>query len=268
MSMLLANMAKSRQVIDLASLTYKDSKDTSKTVSALNQLIESFIRVVGDDGKKKAKYDYLAYVFEDLAMHMGERAGLVSPFIASDGEKVSQLSLLMVFTEHPSTIRRRGVAGTIKNMCFDVSAHEQLLAPAKQGGVGILPYILLPLMGNEDYSDDDTEGMPDECQLLPPDKTREPETDIICTHLESLLLLTTMKAGREKLRGAKVYPIVRELHLKVEDQDVRDGCDRVVQVLMRDEEDESAPKVADIEAVAQEGEETDEDEDEQMIEVL
>lgn len=40
------------------------------------------------------------------------------------------------------------------------------------------------------------------------------------------------------MRNSGVYLVVRELHLGVEDEGVREGCDRLVQVLMRDEEGE------------------------------
>ena len=90
-------------------------------------------------------------------------------------------------------------------------------------------------MGSDDYSEEDSEGMFDEVQLLPPDKQREKHAEILKTHLETLLLLTTTKSGREKLRAAKVYPIIRETHLAVEDEAVRHACDRLVQVIMRDE---------------------------------
>lgn len=93
-------------------------------------------------------------------------------------------------------------------------------------------------MGSEEYSDEDTDGMLDELQLLEPDKKREPNLEILKTHLETLLLLTTERESRDTLRRVKVYPIVRECHLHVEDEEVREACDRVVQVIMRDEEGE------------------------------
>ena len=78
-----------------------------------------------------------------------------------------------------------------------------------------------------------------ELQLLPPDKARETDNEILVTHLETLLLLTTTKEGRELMRRVQVYALVRECHAKVEDEEVRETCDRLVQVLMRDEiEDE------------------------------
>jgi hypothetical protein len=71
--------------------------------------------------------------------------------------------------------------------------------------------------------------MPEEVQLLPPDKIRDPDNHILETHLESLLLLTSTRSGREYLRKAKVYPIIRETHLHSEDDDVQEACDRIVQ---------------------------------------
>ena len=117
-------------------------------------------------------------------------------------------------------------------------------------------------MGPEEYSDEDTEGMLDDLQLLPPDKEREPDKEIIKTHLETLLLLTTERESRDRLRAIKVYPVIRELHSHVEDEGVREACDRLVQVLMRDEEGEESangvPKV----------EEINEDEDEQIVDII
>ena len=69
----------------------------------------------------------------------------------SDG--LIRLSKVLPFTEHEDVIRRRGCISTIKNCCFDVedpSAGGLLLSEE----LNILPYILLPLCGNEDYDDD------------------------------------------------------------------------------------------------------------------
>jgi hypothetical protein len=95
-------------------------------------------------------------------------------------------------------------------------------------------------MGPEEYADEDTDGMLDECQLLEPDKERESDVEIMKTHLETLLLLTTTREDRDVLRRVKVYPIVRELHLQVEDEGVREAVDRLVQVIMRKEEGEES----------------------------
>lgn len=128
-------------------------------------------------------------------------------------------------------------------------------------------------MGPEEYSDEDTEGMLDELQLLEPDKERESDNEIIKSHLETLLLLTTTLEGREVLRRVKVYPIVRECHLHIENEEVREACDRVVQILMRKEEgeEEDVPDMSGASGSAGklvELKNDEEDEEEQIIEVL
>lgn len=188
---------------------------------------------------------------------------------------------IQVFTDHASHIRRLGVASAIKNAAFHVPAHLVLLSnlspdpslPPPSIGANLLPYILLPLMGPEEYSDEDTEGMLDELQLLEPDKERENDMEIMKTHLETLLLLSTTTEGRAVLRRVKIYPIVRECHLQVEDDGVREACDRVVQIVMRDEEgeEEDIPN-ADMgdsgKLVELKNESEDEDEDEQIIDIV
>ena len=60
--------------------------------------------------------------------------------------------------------------------------HEWLLSE----GVDILPRLLLPLAGPEEFDDDDMEKLPDDLQYLPPDKTREPDPDVRIMLLESI----------------------------------------------------------------------------------
>jgi hypothetical protein len=77
------------------------------------------------------------------------------------------------------------------------------------------------------------------------------------------------------LREVKIYPIVRECHLHVDDDEVREACDRVVQVIMRKEEgeEEEIPQGAMGAAGADAGtmvalqNEDEDDEDDQIVEI-
>lgn len=262
--MVFANMSKSPKIIKLLTLKRNVPKPLSNSPIAIDQLLDCFVKGAEGSYNKNADYDYLSYLFADLAKHEHGRKHFLAP--RKEDQDVVPLTKLVVFTEHKSTIRRRGVANTIKNVSFDIDAHQKLLESDSNGGVGLLPYLMLPLMGSEEYSDEDTEGMLDEVQLLPPDKTRDPQADIICTHLETLLLLTSTQACRQRLREVKVYPIVRELHAQVEDESVREGCDRLVQVLMRGEEGDPIPEPK-FEETAQ-IKEIEGDEENQIIEIL
>ncbi|KAL9065361.1 MAG: hypothetical protein Q9157_007492 [Trypethelium eluteriae] len=250
MGMLLANMAKWDSIKRLLKLKRDLPKSLSTSSNAMDQLMDCFVKGAEGRYNKNANYDYISYFLADMAKHAEGRQYFVTP--RKGDNDIVPLTKLIVFTEHTSEIRRRGAASTIKNVAFDIASHPKLMSSAD---INILPYLLLPLMGSEDYSDEDTEGMLEECQLLPPDKQRDADAQILATHLETLLLLTTNGEGRDVLRGIKTYPIVRELHLQVNDEGVKEGCDRLVQVLMRDEEG-GEKKVEEI------------DEDEQIIEVL
>ena len=121
----------------------------------------------------------------------------------------------------------------LRNSCFDTSFHLTLLSPDK---INILPSLLLPLCSSEEFEEEDSEGLPVELQLLPETHKREESNSIICSLLEALLLLTTSFPGREVMRKSRVYVVVRRLHLEVEDEDVRGLVERLVNVLVRDEE--------------------------------
>jgi hypothetical protein len=276
MAMLLANLAKSDSIKRIISLKRAIPKSLSASDNAMDQLMDCFVKGAGGSYNKHADFDYLAYFFADIAKFSEGRAYFVTPQ-AHDSD-IIPLTKLIVFTEHQSIIRRRGVASTIKNVGFEIESHARLMASDE---VNILPYIMLPVMGSEEYDDEDTEGMLDDLQLLSPDKERESDNEILKTHLETLLLLTTTRRGRDLLRAVKLYPIVRETHLHVDDDDVREICDRIVQVIMRDEEDhqkrdDAAPEVVELEGRKQKMVEADskiveledEDEDEQIVDII
>lgn len=259
--MLLANLSKFdglKKVLEKKQTAPEELKSNDQVI---NQLLDLFVKGAEGTYNKNADYDYLAYLFADLAKHDEVRRHLLRK---QDYDGVVPLTKLKVFTEHKSEIRRKGVASTIKNAAFEVGDHPSFL---DEDEIGILPYLLLPVMGDEDYDEEETMAMLPDLQLLPPDKKREPDTAILQTHLETLMLLTTTKRGRELMREVKVYPIIRETHSRVNDEGVKDACDRLVQVLMRDEDGEAKEEGGAESAPPRVKEVEDEDEDDQLVEV-
>jgi hypothetical protein len=249
--MLLANLAKWEGFKDMLKRKQTPPAKLGSDDMILNQLMDLFVK--GQDGayNKKADFDYLAYVFADLSKHAEIRRFFVE---VQDYDNAVPLTKLKVFTEHKSDIRRRGVASTIKNVAFEVSSHPDFF---DEDRIGIMPYILLPIIGGEEYDADDALAMLPDLQLLPPDKQRDSDKTIIQTHVETLMLLTTTREGRDLMREIKVYPIIRETHMRVEDEAVQEACERLVQVLMRDEEGEGTEdRVQEIE-----------DDEDQLVEV-
>lgn len=256
MAMLLANLAKLDGFKSVLQRKQPAPEALGSDESVLNQLLDLFVKGQDNAYNKKADFDYLSYVFADLAKHAEVRHFLLA---AQPYDKVEPVTKLKVFTEHKSGIRRKGVASTIKNVAFEVSSHPDFLAEDK---INILPYVLLPIMGSEEYDEDEMLDMLPDLQLLPPDKKRDEDKTIIQTHVETLMLFTSTREGRDLMRAVKVYPIVRETHARVDDEDVKEACDRLVQVLMRDEVDDEAatgeaPRVTEIT----------EDDDDQLVEV-
>ncbi|ROT40686.1 DUF383-domain-containing protein [Sodiomyces alkalinus F11] len=240
LAMLLANLSKWDGLKKILTKKQPPPEELQSHDLVLNQLMDLFVKGADGSYNKHADYAYLAYFFADLTKHADVRQFYLTKQRYDDAVPLTKLK---VFTEHKSDVRRKGVASTIKNVAFEVPAHPAFFA---EDDIHILPYVLLPIMGDEDYDVDETMDMLPELQLLPPDKQRDPDSSIIQTHLETLLLLTATREGRELMRQVKVYPIIRETHLRVNDEGVREACDRLVQVLMREEEPDSTSKVKEV----------------------
>lgn len=238
LSMLLANLSKWDGFEKICKRRQAPPQGLGSDELVLNQLVDVFVKGSEKTYNKNANYEYLAYLFADLSKHAAVRKHLVS---RQDYDGVITLSKLKVFTEHKSEVRRAGVASTIKNVAFDTSSHASFLA-ASQGSdgesIGILPYVLLPLIGGETYDEDEMLDMLPDLQLLPPDKQRDPDPAVVQTHIETLTLLAGTRKGREVMREVQVYPVIRETHLHVNHDGVREACERLVQLLKGDESEE------------------------------
>ena len=81
------------------------------------------------------------------------------------------------------------------------------------------------------------EALPEECQFLAEDHVQEKDVEVLKIHLETLYLLATRGGveGRRLVKEGGTYPVIRELHLQIEDEGVRRGCERLVDVLMGNE---------------------------------
>lgn len=261
--MLLSNLIKSEYLHKLPTMKRPAPENVSISENVIDQLMDCFVKGAEGALNKNATYDYLSYVFADLSQTEKGRSYFTT---RQEYDGVVPITKLTVFTEHKSDIRRRGVASTIKNVAFDVASHPMLFAEEE---ANLLPYILLPLAGPEEYREEETLTMLADLQLLPPDKKRDSDPTILTTHLETLLLLTSTKEGRVQMREVQVYPIIRECHLNEQDESVQEACDRLVQVLMRDEEGEGAKTEAGLEqAQAQIAAPPAEDEDQKVTELF
>ncbi|KAH6889015.1 cytoplasmic protein [Coprinopsis sp. MPI-PUGE-AT-0042] len=262
-------------------------------VLALPLLIDAFVQGasmsdISDLSKRKRKgeLNFLASVFANLTVSPAGRQIFLTPHsydyakqkLDDKKEAVLEFPLAKIvpFTEHKDSVRRKGVASTIKQ------AHKAMLSPETAQvavspskvlapGVDALPYLLLPLAGPDEFDLDDQEKLLPPLQFLPPEKKRESDPSIRLTHIEALLLLCHTRWGREYQREHGVYEIIREFHMQEKDEKIQEHVERLV-VLLKSEEpkvqnvDEEEEDVQLDQVAAQiEGKKADEDDDEDMI---
>ncbi|KAJ8939729.1 hypothetical protein NQ314_011015 [Rhamnusium bicolor] len=208
-----------------------------------SHLIEKVIDIVENSGKT---FDELINVFtKNQYNRNGGKLHYLGPVLSnlSQSHRVRLYILdknkcviqrLLPFTEYKdSLVRRGGVIGTLKNCCFESDFHEWLLSEE----VDILPRLLLPLAGNEEFDEEDNEKLPLDLQYLPEDKLREEDPDIRCILLEALTQLVAKKSNREYMREKNTYIILRELHKWEKDKKVLAACENLVDILIRTEEE-------------------------------
>ncbi|WVQ86231.1 hypothetical protein IAT38_008399 [Cryptococcus sp. DSM 104549] len=264
-------------------------------IEAIRALVQAFEDGASDgvksgEGKRKGECHFLASVFANISMAPATRQLLLTPrppfpqpaTAAPSEEDEPLLSKIVVYTGHPDTIRRGGALGCIKNCAMDRGSMGWLLAseldrvrlpsdPSRKiKGVDVLPWVLAPLMGPEEYDIDEMDQLPPTLQFQPPEKEREKDTVLRMMCIEILLLLATTFTGREALRSRGAYLVVREHHKVETDQQIKDSIERLVGLLQRDEGHDT--KTDQVEELVQgagkpEGAKIEEDGEEEMAEL-
>ncbi|XP_065140583.1 protein HGH1 homolog [Paramisgurnus dabryanus] len=213
-------------------------RDVFKTLQEQNIGLAKLVEIFCQEGfNQKASLHYLGPLLSNLTQLPEARQFIL------DKERCVIQRLLPYTQYEQSTTRRGGVVGTLRNCCFDYAHHEWLLGDS----VDILPYLLLPLAGPEELSEEENEGLPVDLQYLPEDKKRETDPDIRKMLLETLLLLTATKGCRQIMKNKNVYPIMREFHNWEKDPHVISACEKLVQVLISDEPEEGMENLLEVE---------------------
>ncbi|KAJ4470174.1 DUF383-domain-containing protein [Lentinula aciculospora] len=236
-----------------APVPYPQGED--QEVLALPFLLDAFVQGANveeianlAERPRKSSLHFLASVFANLTSSSAGREFFSTPRssnpLRTDVDLEYPLSKIISFTEHHDTIRRGGVASTVKNFAFNARAHRALLTPSttlvsipsgSPSGIDALPYLLLPLAGPEELDLDVQEQLPEALQFLPPDKTREADEAIRLIFVEVLLLLCHTRWGRDHLRGTGVYEIMRAAHEAETVDNISSHIERLVQLIKGEE---------------------------------
>lgn len=202
----------------------------------LNDILNVF--VLTDFNKKGSKLHYLAPMFSNLS-----RSNRICKWLVEENPYIPLIKLLPFCNYEPANIRRGGAIGTIRNISFFNEYHDFLLSQ----DLDILTYLLSPIMGNEDYPDDEMDALPITLQYLPKDKKRETDIDIRKMILETLNKLCMKKTHRDILRKNGVYYVLREYHKWEKDPTVLLACENVVDILIRKEDEIGVDDITSVE---------------------
>lgn len=201
----------------------------------LNDILNAFANT--EFNKKGSHLHYLAPMFSNLSCSYRIRK-----WLTDENPHVPLIKLLPFCNYEQSTIRRGGAIGTIRNLSFDKGYHDFLL----NSDLDLLTYLLNPLMGNEDYPDEEMDKLPIALQYLPKEKRRETDVDIRKMILETLNKLCTRRQGREILRENGVYYVLREYHKWEKDPRVLLACENVVDILIQKEDEVGAEDLSSV----------------------
>ncbi|EIW66255.1 hypothetical protein TREMEDRAFT_45756 [Tremella mesenterica DSM 1558] len=262
-------------------------------IEAVRALAEAFadgasVDVKKGRGKRKGECHFLASVFANISMAPTTRSLLLVPRPPFPNPSTSApsdvdeplLAKIVVYTEHSDTIRRGGALGCIKNCAMDRGSHAWLLTsendrvklpsdPSRMvRGVDVLPWVLSPLMGAEEYDMEEMEQLPLSLQFLPDTKVREKDIVLRMMCVEILLLLATTFTGRQSLRSRGAYFVVREAHKVETDPQIKEAIERLVSLLQGEESHETrVEEVSELVKVSSVHGEEDEDDELGVIEV-
>ncbi|XP_026760039.2 protein HGH1 homolog [Galleria mellonella] len=195
----------------------------------LNDILNAFVNI--EFNKKGSNLNYLAPMFSNLSC-----SSRIRKWLTEESPHVPLIKLLPFCNFDQSVIRRGGALSTIRNLSLDTEYHTFLLSTE----LDLLTYLLSPLMGNEDYPDEEMDMLPIALQYLPKEKKRETDVDIRKIVLETLNKLCSKRHGREILRENGVYYVLREYHKWEKDPKVLLTCENVVDILIQKEEEVGA----------------------------
>ncbi|ORY99192.1 hypothetical protein BCR43DRAFT_221932 [Syncephalastrum racemosum] len=163
--MLLSNMTKHEPIcVKLLEGNTNPMPGLCDSKRLMDHLVEAFHRGHKKAYNPKAEFHFLASVFSNCS---GIRLGRVFLLEPSPYDELAPLTKIQIFSEDPHVIRRGGVDAAIKNCCFETRKHEEIL---DADTLNTLPFIMLPLCGNEEYDMEEFEQFPEEIQLLDNDK--------------------------------------------------------------------------------------------------
>lgn len=192
----------------------------------LNDILNAYVNT--SFNKKGSNLNYIGPVISNLSC-----CHTIRKWLTEENPHIPLIKILPFCNYELSNIRRGAAIGTIRNLSFDPEFHDFLLS----NDLELLTYLLTPLMGNEEYIDEEMDMLPISLQYLPKEKKRDNDMDIRRMILETLNKLCMRRNGRQFLRDNGVYYVLREYHKWEKDPKILLSCENVVDVLIQKEDE-------------------------------
>ncbi|XP_055810083.1 uncharacterized protein LOC129880178 [Solanum dulcamara] len=131
-----------------------------------------------------------------------------------------------------SLLRKRGVAGTIRNCCFEAENQLQDLLLISEF---LWPALLLPVAGNKVYSEEDTRKMPLElASALSIEREHITDPEIRVQALEAIYLLILQEAGRRAFWSVNGPRILQVGYADEDDPKAMEAYERAGSLLIQE----------------------------------
>jgi len=164
-------------------------------------------------------YDWISAIFSNVTQVSQGRELMLD-------KSHRYIDILLSHLDHRSPVRRKGVAGAIKNCLFDYNCHQRLIDENE-----ILVKLLWPLRGPEHYKPNELEGLPTILASVDETKEMEHEVEIRGLLVECLILLSSTQHGRETLRKMNAYQVLKYYDLVEENEVVSERIFSLVNIL-------------------------------------
>ncbi|CAM8984120.1 unnamed protein product [Rhodiola kirilowii] len=140
-----------------------------------------------------------------------------------------------------SSVRKKGVAGTIRNCCFEAESQLQNLLLTSEF---LWPALLLPVAGNKVYSEQETSKMPLElASALSIEREAEDDPEIRIQTLEAIYMILLQEAGRRAFWSVNGPHILKIGYEDEQDSKVMEAYERVGSLLVHGNDAEEDPSL-------------------------
>ena len=150
-------------------------------------------------------YEYIGEMLHNVSQLKEARELLTEP-------ERGILPALLPQLRSASAVRRRGVAGMLRNVCVDAGASGERLPYLLGPAADVVTHLLFPLAGPDNYLPGEKSGMHPSLYSGGAHKARERDGLTRRWLVESLCGLAGTQLGREHLRRVRAYAIVKRFH--------------------------------------------------------